>query len=47
MVDEFEKTEEIKELICPICKDLISPEDWNSYYNACEKCLDNSGRIGS
>lgn len=42
-----EKTEEIKELICPICKNVISPDNWNVYYSACNDCVNNSGRIGS
>lgn len=45
MVDE--KTKEIKELICPICKNVISPDDFNTYYGACNDCVNNSGRIGS
>ena len=44
MIDE--KTEEIKELICPICKDVISPDEWNAYYGTCNNCVNKSGRIG-
>lgn len=42
----IEKIKETKEIICPICKKVISPNDFNAYYGACENCVNKSGRIG-
>ncbi len=46
--EENQKTESdnIKKLICQLCLKEVDPYDWNPYYQAHEKCVNNSGRIG-